>query len=149
MIVMPRGNSDPIAVSPEEQRRSDAVRMLFRHQFEGKPLATCWTEVHPDSKLDPETARHRATKELEWLRRNHPLRIDEVLPLYDLDTASLIDDLENQLGATKSLVVRVIKDGQTTVRRETIEVPDNRARSRALDQLIEISGLSRSGKSSS
>ena len=113
--------------------------MLIRHRFEGKPLEQCWAEVHPDSELDPETARLRAAEELGWRRRNHPLRISELLIIYDLGTDALIDDLENQLDATKNNRVTVKKtDGARVTVIETTEVKDNYARSLALEQLIEI-----------
>ena len=113
--------------------------MLIRHRFEGKPLEQCWAEVHPDAKLDPETARLRAAEELGWLRRNHPLRISELLLIYDLGTDALIDDLENQLIATKNIVTVKKKKGARVTVIETTEVQDNYARSLALEQLIEIS----------
>ena len=130
-------------VSPEDRLRFDkAMSLLFRYQFEGKPLEQCWTEVHRDSKLDPETARHRAAEEIKWLRLNHPLTATEGLLLFDLDTDALIDDLGRQLSATRKIPTKTIKDaaGRVTVL-ETIECPDYRARSLAFKQLIELHGL--------
>ena len=130
---------DSAPYTPEEHRRfGAAIQMLFRHLREGKPLEQCWAEVHPDSKLDPEAARKRAAEELDWRRRNHPLRISEALLLYGLDTDDLLDDLGKQLEATKKVPVKVIREGGRVTFRETIEVPDYRARNLALDQLIEI-----------
>lgn len=140
---MRREKPDPATASPEERRRAAAIRLRFRHQFEGKPLEQCWAEVHPDSELDPETAQHRAAEELEWQRRNHPLRISEELLLHNLDTDALIGDLEKQLSATNKIPFRVIRKGGRVTVTDTIEVEDSRARSRALDQLIEIAALSR------
>ena len=140
---MRREKPDPANVSPEERRRAAAIRLRFRHQFEGKPLEQCWAEVHPDSKIDRETARLRAEEEIGWLRRNRPLRISEELLLYNLDTDALIGDLEKQLSATKKIPFRVIRKGRRVTVTGTIEVKDNRARNLALDQLIEIAELSR------
>jgi hypothetical protein len=112
--------------------------LLFRHQFEGKPLDQCWAEVFPDSELDQETARQRATEELEWRRRNYPLTITELLAIYKLGTSELIDDLGKQLGATNKIPSKVIrKNGRRTVL-ATLEVSNNRARDLAFRQLIEM-----------
>ena len=140
MVAVPRENPDPATVCPEKRRRFEAIQMLFRHQFEGKPLEQCWAEVHADSKLDPDTARKRTAEELEWLRRNNPLRTSEMLLLYGLDTDALIGDLEKQLSATKKITAKVIRKGNRVTVLETTEVGDTRAQALALGQLIEIRG---------
>lgn len=125
--------------SPEHRRWFRAIELLIRQQIEGKPLEQCWAEVHPDSTLDPEAARMRAVEELDWRRRNYPLTMTELLPLYDLGTLELIDDLKKQLSATRKLPTKVIREGGRVVSMETLEVADNLAQDSAFDQWVEIS----------
>ena len=112
----PPGDEDSLA---DVLRRTKAEAIVFRNQFEDKPLADCWYEVNPQSKANRHTARKEAAKLITWYQR-YSSSLDQRLISNGLDSTTVLTTLKAMKEAT------LVCDGARS------DYPDWRVRDKAL-----------------
>ena len=93
-------NGELLPAAPDREQRIRAGRIYIRHHFEGRKLAECWSEVHPESDASDKSKREMASKLLKWLRVTYPLDIESRLNAHGLDEDDMLEQHKRLRAAT-------------------------------------------------
>ena len=87
-------NGELLPAAPDREQRLRAAKIYMRHHHEGRKLADCWSEVHPESKASDKTKAEMASKMLKWLRVTYPLDIESRLNSHGLDEDDMLEEFK-------------------------------------------------------
>ena len=122
----PAGDEDAAA---DVRRRLKAEAILFRHQFEGKPLADCWYDVSPHSEANRKTAKKEAEKLADWYQERYSSSLAQRIVANGLDEMKVLT------------TIKEIKEATRVFDSTLPDFPDWRTRDKGLDLQMVLLGF--------